>query len=621
MKQRIIYILYILVLLQGVANAQKLSSGTPDPLKGLANRTSTSFMQIVDYKWHIRGGLQGINLDESNNANPNSNQKDLFSYKLEYESVGQWGGNIGKQSWNHVNGNVAVGVRSYSYTYDGLNQLKSATYTGLGTENYSISNVNYDLNGNITMLQRNGKKGNSFGEIDYLTYTYAGNRLSSVHDNVTSSYEVDFFKRGSGAYTYHPNGALNSDENEQITNIVYNTYLNLPEEITLTGGRWIRYTYDGDGKLIKTQYNTGEVWEYVEGFVFKNGQPYQVGIPEGRAILEGSTWKLEYDIKDHLGNTRVSFREGVGGAELRAKTDFDPWGVRLNGTGAVNSYQNRFELQGKEKEMTFGLNRIDFGARVYNPTIGRWDKSDPASEMYYSYSSFNYVLNNPLSLVDPNGMWVEKNGGQFTDDPEEIAAFLNGHRGTNNGDDDEKKKQKSPIPNRKLVSGMPAGIAFGLGALGGIQESGSFLASLTTTEGWSNIGQGFVNTFQMTSPDIQGVIMRANIVSTAVNYLEEVPKMTIGEMAYDLGYASEKVAEVAALRNISTGAGVGIGNVRILSNTTLRGTTLFKIGKNFRIDVDVRNGLHYHRRGPGGIGRHRPWQTKPGDNGSFKKRF
>ena len=42
-----------------------------------------------------------------------------------------------------------------------------------------------------------------------------------------------------------------------------------------------------------------------------------------------------------------------------------------------------------------------------------------------------------------------------------------------------------------------------------------------------------------------------------------------------------------------------MGGLRVLSNTTLRGTTLFKTGKNFRIDLDFKNGLHYHRRGPG----------------------
>jgi hypothetical protein len=39
----------------------------------------------------------------------------------------------------------------------------------------------------------------------------------------------------------------------------------------------------------------------------------------------------------------------------------------------VNGYQNRFEYQNKEKESTFGLNRINLGARTYNPTTGRMD--------------------------------------------------------------------------------------------------------------------------------------------------------------------------------------------------------------------------------------------------------
>ena len=256
--------------------------------------------------------------------------------------------------------------------------------------------------------------GGPHGLMDNLTYTYSGNRLSAVNDAISGEYEVDFVKRGGGTYGYHANGALNSDENEKISSITYNTFLNLPEQVNLNDGRWIKYTYDGAGTLLKTEYSNGEYWEYVEGVVFKNGQPYQMAIPEGRAVYESSQWKLEYDIKDHLGNTRVSFREGVGGAELKAKTDFDPWGVRLNGTGVVNGFQNRWELQGKEKEMTFGLNRVNFGARVYNPTIGRFDRVDPLAEERYSLTPYNYNSNNPVSRIDPTGALDEPCCG---DDP------------------------------------------------------------------------------------------------------------------------------------------------------------------------------------------------------------
>lgn len=107
-----------------------------------------------------------------------------------------------KQTWNHVNGTTPVGLRSYTFTYDGLSRLKTAAYSGQGSESYGIPNINYDRNGNITQVQRNGKTGGSFGLMDNLTYSYSGNRLTAVNDAVSGNYEVDFVKRGSGGYTY-----------------------------------------------------------------------------------------------------------------------------------------------------------------------------------------------------------------------------------------------------------------------------------------------------------------------------------------------------------------------------------------------------------------------------------
>jgi RHS repeat-associated protein len=101
-----------------------------------------------------------------------------------------------------------------------------------------------------------------------------------------------------------------------------------------------------------------------------------------------------------------------------AKTNCVPWGFRLNYTGGIISSQNRFELKGQVKESTFSLNRINFGARVYNPTIGRWDKVDLIGDKYYSYSSYDYTLNNPINSIDPDGNevfdWIKnKDTNQF----------------------------------------------------------------------------------------------------------------------------------------------------------------------------------------------------------------
>ncbi|MCB8994969.1 MAG: RHS repeat-associated core domain-containing protein [Bacteroidales bacterium] len=52
--------------------------------------------------------------------------------------------------------------------------------------------------------------------------------------------------------------------------------------------------------------------------------------------------------------------------------------------------------------MKFGW--YDYGARFYDPQIGRWHTMDPASETYYSWSTYQYVRNNPINRIDPNGM-------------------------------------------------------------------------------------------------------------------------------------------------------------------------------------------------------------------------
>jgi hypothetical protein len=61
--------------------------------------------------------------------------------------------------------------------------------------------------------------------------------------------------------------------------------------------------------------------------------------------------------------------------------------------------------------------------------VFRWTSIDPHAEKYFSYSPYNYVFNNPVKMVDLNGMDGEVSGSGTKKDPYVIKAnyyYVNG---------------------------------------------------------------------------------------------------------------------------------------------------------------------------------------------------
>ncbi|MCK9449980.1 MAG: RHS repeat-associated core domain-containing protein [Bacteroidales bacterium] len=121
-------------------------------------------------------------------------------------------------------------------------------------------------------------------------------------------------------------------------------------------------------------------------------------------------WKYEYNLSDHLGNVRIVFAaHSHGQPELMQQTIYYPYGMTLHqqNFGGTLDQPNKMLYNGKELQddqlAGMSLDWYDYGARFYDPQIGRWHVVDPHAENYYSWSPYHYASNNPIIMIDPNG--------------------------------------------------------------------------------------------------------------------------------------------------------------------------------------------------------------------------
>jgi len=101
---------------------------------------------------------------------------------------------------------------------------------------------------------------------------------------------------------------------------------------------------------------------------------------------------------DHLGSSAYITTENGYATQFLA---YMPFGETLSEQQNSTSYYSPFTFSAKEKDPETGYSY--FGARYYSPELSVWLGVDPLSDKYPSWSAYNYCLNNPVFLVDPDG--------------------------------------------------------------------------------------------------------------------------------------------------------------------------------------------------------------------------
>lgn len=258
------------------------------------------------------------------------------------------------------------------------------------------------------------------------------NKIKRITDSSISTHVHKGHKPGSATdYLYDHNGNMIYDPSRGMS-ITYN-HLNLPLSMVMNSNHKIDYIYDANGNKLREivtdigseSYSTTK--DYVDGIEYKDSKLEAIAHDNGRwynvnvnTSISTVSLRHEYSLKDHLGNTRLTFTDKDLDGKIEVSTNpstneilsehhYYSFGLPMMGpwmNGSVDQNTTRYTYNGKEAIEGLDIDLLDYGARFYDPSIGRFTSVDPLAEKYAGTSPYVYTLNNPINLIDPDGREV-----------------------------------------------------------------------------------------------------------------------------------------------------------------------------------------------------------------------
>ena len=263
------------------------------------------------------------------------------------------------------------GAGTHNYTYDSLDRLSAATHPNQPNESYTYDDV-----------------GNRTGSHQGSSYTYQPfNRLVTAN---------------SSTFGYNANGNLTLKSDVTGSWVYTWDYENRLKQASHSGGVLVSYSYDALGRRVqrtssasgttKFIYDGSDVLRDLDGSGatvadYLNGPGIDNKL---RQTISGSA---SYFLTDHLRTTR-SLVDATG--SLNSSLGYDSFGSVTSGSAPT-----RYTYTGRESD--FELSVLYYRARWYNPNHGRFMSMDPIGFLGSDINLYNYVKNNPVGNLDPNG--------------------------------------------------------------------------------------------------------------------------------------------------------------------------------------------------------------------------
>ncbi|MEM0466090.1 MAG: RHS repeat-associated core domain-containing protein [Candidatus Thermoplasmatota archaeon] len=349
-----------------------------------------------------------------------------------------------------------------TFSYDAIGRLTEINHKHYSTSVYHDI-YGYDNNGNRVFTRKLSSSGSETGNSELYRYDALdrlvdfGRGVLTTHGDNIASYTSSTILKQLQIWLLDRNGNwLTNNEQvngEQMTETrtpnTVNEYTDIPDGAYDNNGNLLNdgtyeYVYDATNRLIKIKQD-GMV---IEGFKYDalgrrvisesngaqthhiynglveiqerntNGVLIREYVPGAAGILamintgmDGKPYGIYYYLQDILGST-VALTDSNGAIVERYL--YEPYGETFitdnNGNPRIESaYGNRFMWTGQWYDATTGL--YHFYARSYSPSLGRWLQRDPLGYVD-GLNLYQYVGSNPMSFIDPYGLWGEGTYGK-----------------------------------------------------------------------------------------------------------------------------------------------------------------------------------------------------------------
>jgi len=292
---------------------------------------------------------------------------------------------------------------SYQDTLDALGRVIARTETILG-ETHAFGYA-YDAAGRLVEVRRDGAVAEQYG------YDARGNRISGTNSAGSTAVTYDGQDRvlthGAASYEYAPSGQLKRrTSGSEVTNYAYNKLGGLLA-VELPSGKRVETIIDAFGRQVGRKVDGALTHRLLYG---ADGSPLADRGPSGSStvaqyvfgsrlntpefIVEGS---IVYRVLvDRIGSVRLVVNASDG--TIVQRLDYDSFGRILTDT---NPGFQPFGFAGGLSDPDTGL--VRFGARDYDPELGRWTAKDPILFAGQQANLYVYVGNDPVNFVDFTG--------------------------------------------------------------------------------------------------------------------------------------------------------------------------------------------------------------------------